>query len=195
MDEGGQLAAEYSSKQSKETQLAHKADRKLSNQAVHAEQAWAGGRSEDKWGNRHRTAKKKEAHKTAHPNATRPKNRERQHQGGGGGEKQRQARKKEGRRNREQNTKPKKKRRGTGEAKGRPGPQKQGHPEQRGERQKKGWDAETLSSRGGDRNDGKEPKPRVEKRSGIKRGPVGLRAKRTCRSGRPSLAGLGTGGV
>ena len=83
MDEGGQLAAEYSSKQSKETQLAHKADRKLSNQAVHAEQAWAGGRSEDKWGNRHRTAKKKEAHKTAHPNATRPKNRERQHKGGG----------------------------------------------------------------------------------------------------------------
>ena len=37
MDEGGQLAAEYSSKQSKETQLAHKVDRKLSNLAVHAE--------------------------------------------------------------------------------------------------------------------------------------------------------------
>ena len=37
MDEGGQLAAEYSSKQSKETQMAHKADRKLGNLAVHAE--------------------------------------------------------------------------------------------------------------------------------------------------------------
>ena len=111
MDEGGQLAAEYSSKQSKETQMAHKADRKLSNLAVHAEhgllraglgrrafEEQVGQPSQNRTQNRPPPKKKKEAHKTAHPNATGPKNRERQQRGGAGGEKQRQARKKKGRR-------------------------------------------------------------------------------------------------
>ena len=84
--------------------------------------------------------KKKKRKHTKQPTQTRPGRRTEKGStgggGGGGGEKQRQARKKEGRRKREQ----KKKGRGTGKAKGRPGPQKQGHPERREE--KKSWDAE-----------------------------------------------------
>ena len=52
-----------------------------------------------------------------------------------------------------------------------------------------------YGSRGGTGTTEKSQQPRVEERNGVKRGPVGLRAKRTCRSGRPGLAGLNTGGV
>ena len=128
-------------------------------------QAWAGGRSEDKWGTRHRTEKKKEAHKTTHPNATRPKNRERQHGEGGAKSNGKHERKKEEKTGSKTQSKKKKKGRGAGEAKGRPGPQKQGHPVQKGERKTKpnkkknmvGTRGGERLRRGGDRNDGKEP--------------------------------------
>ena len=129
-------------------------------------QAWAGGRSEDKWGTRHRTEKKKGSTQNNPPQRDQAEE-QRKTARGGGGEKQRQARKKEGRKNREQNTKQKKKKkgRGAGEAKGRPGPQKQGHPVQKGERKTKpnkkknmvGTRGGERLRRGGDRNDGKEP--------------------------------------
>ena len=69
-------------------------------------QAWAGGRSKDKWGNSHRTAppappkKKRNKKHTKQPTQTRQGRRtEKDSRGGGaGGEKQRQARKKKGRR-------------------------------------------------------------------------------------------------
>ena len=91
---------------------------------------------------------------------------------GGGGEKQRQARKKEGRKNREQNTKQKKKKDGEqGRRRADPGLRsrdtlckKEKERQNQKKKKKKTWlgrgeegGSGTLSSRGGDRNDGKEP--------------------------------------
>ena len=96
MDEGGQLAAEYSSKQSKETQMAHKADRKLSNLAVHAEhgllraglgrrafEGQVGQPSQNRTQNRPPPKKKKRKH-TKQPTQTRPGRRTEKDSRGGG---------------------------------------------------------------------------------------------------------------
>ena len=145
MDEGGQLAAEYSSKQSKETQMAHKADRKLSNLAVHAEhgllraglgrrafEGQVGQPSQNRYTEPPPPQKKKKRKHTKQPTQTRPGRRTEKDSRGGG--RKATASTKERRKTK------KKKGRGTGKAKGRPGPQKQGHPERR--EKKKGWDEE-----------------------------------------------------
>ena len=100
MDEGGQLAAEYSSKQSKETQMAHKADRKLSNLAVHAEhgllraglgrrafEGQVGQPSQNRTQNRPPPKKKKKRKHTKQPTQTRPGRRTEKDSRGGGGRK------------------------------------------------------------------------------------------------------------